>query len=196
MGTTQSFPTTILEHPMDPAFPKTILDLPTDVLFEIFVRLPHLKDVLACGRACRLFRQIIQSSTQLEYQIELEKAGMINNPRCKLTTSRRLKMLREREASWGGFNWKLRVPNVFIPSVLAPAEIHIVTSISVMLGFADENSEPGMRPGFKTTGFQAVTLPSGEDKDTSLGKVVDVGEEIFKFGTAAEEHDLLAYITL
>ena len=105
-------------------------------------------------------------------------------------------MLREREASWGGFNWKLRVPNVFIPSVLTSAEIHIVTSISVMLGFTDEDSEPGMGHGFKTMGFQAVALPSGEDEDASLGKVVDVGEEIFKFGTAAEEHDVRAYITL
>jgi len=173
-----------------------MLDLPMDVLTEIFAQLPHVSDVLASGQVCRLFHQIINSSTRLEYRIELEKAGMIDNPQCKLTTFTRLEMLRQREASWGGFNWKFRVPNVDIPTAQTSSEIHRVTSMSVMLGFIDSNSGPGMGGGFKTTGFQAITLPSAGDASSSEWEVVDVGEQIFEFGTAAEEHDLLAYTTL
>ena len=175
-----------------------ILDLPTDVLTEIFAQVPHLLDVLACELACRYFHQIIKDSTRLEYRIELGKSGMIDNPHCNLTTSTRLEMLRQREAAWGGFNWKIRIPHVDVPSTLIiSSPMQMVTSVSVMLGLVDLDS-PRMGGAFgKTTGFQAITLPSVLGEDVSLvWKMVDTGEEIFQFGAAAEEHDLLAYIAL
>jgi len=172
-----------------------ILDLPVETLGEIFSQLSRLRDLLACELVCSLFHGIIKNSTRLEYRIELERAGMIDNPQCKLTTVKRLEMLHQRERAWREFNWVLRVPNITVPST--SSEKHIVTATSVMLGVVDLDS-PSMGVGFKQTGFQAIDLPSvgPENMSRAWKTTMDVGEEIFEFGTAAEEHDLLAYITL
>lgn len=172
-----------------------VLDLPAETLGEIFFQLPQLRDLLACELVCSLFQEIIKSSTSLEYRVELARAGMIDNPQCNLTTLTRLELLRQRERAWGEFNWALRVPNITVPST--SSERHIVTQISAMLGVIDLDST-GLGGGFQTTGFQATTLPSVGQGNASQAwqMTADVGAEIFEFEAAAEEHDLLAFITL
>ena len=173
-----------------------VIDLPVESLREIFSQLPQIRDLLACELVCSLFQGIIKSSTSLEYRIELARAGMIDNPQCNLTTLTRLELLRQRERAWAEFDWALRVPNIAVPST--SSERHIVTQISAMLGVIGLDSAPGMRGGFQTTGFQAITLPSVGQVNASQARqtTADVGEEIFEFGTAAEEHDLLAFVML
>lgn len=164
-----------------------VLDLPLETLGEIFSQLSQLRDLLACELVCSLFHEIIASSTSLQYRIELARAGMIDNPQCKSTTLARLELLRQRERSWGEFIWALRVPNIAVPS--ASSKAHAITQISAMLGALDLHAG-GMGVGFKTTGSQAITLPS-VNVSQAWQTTADVD-----FGTAAEEHDLLAYSTL
>jgi DNA gyrase inhibitor GyrI len=55
-----------------------ILTLPTEILVEIFAGVPQITDILTCR--C-VFCNVIKTSIRLNYyRIELERAGMINNP--------------------------------------------------------------------------------------------------------------------
>lgn len=63
-----------------------ILTFPMEILVEIFSELLHITDLLACTRVCKTFHQTFKYSTRLEYRIELERAGMINNSHCNLPT--------------------------------------------------------------------------------------------------------------
>jgi len=164
-----------------------ILTLPTEILVEIFAGVPQITDILTCRRVCRVFCNVIKTSIRLNYRIELERAGMINNPhRCELSTIIRLEMLREREHSWRHFDYKFVTRNLEVPSTSSP--LYMATPSTVVLGWEE----------FETTGFQSIELPCTEGKVedvSSSWKTVDVGEKVFRFTTSIEEHDLLAYVT-
>jgi len=110
----------------------TILSLPTELLVENFKRVPHFTDILACGGVCHVFRNVIETSTCLNYRIELERAGMIDNPYCKLPTTTRLEMLHERERAWSFHDGKLIMGDLKVSSTASP--LYMVTPSVVVLG--------------------------------------------------------------
>jgi hypothetical protein len=166
-----------------------ILKFPPEILAEILAEIPCLPDLLACGLVCDYFHQVLKDSTRLQYRIELEKSGMVNNSFCTLPTTMRLKMLRERELAWSHFNWKFINNNITVP--LESSLIHAGASSVLVIGLQSVD----VPWGFGTKGFQSITLPSVDDEDLSVAwKTADVGEDILNFGLAIEEHDLLAYI--
>jgi F-box-like len=166
----------------------TILSLPTELLVEIFRRVPHFTDILACGGVCHVFRNVIETSNCLNYRIELERAGMIDNPYCKLSTTTRLEILRERERTWGHFDGKLIMRDLKVPSTVS--SMYMVTPSAVVLGLEESGEE------FEASGFQSIKLPCTEGEVWSAAwTAVNVGEQVLDFGTAIEEHDLLAYVT-
>lgn len=167
-----------------------VLEFPPETLVEIFAEVHYLVDLLACTRVCKDFQQVFKDSTRLQYRIELEKAGMINNPYCTLPTPARLKMLREREHAWSHLDWEFITKNIDVPLESSP--VHEVASGVAVLGLLDLDM---LEVGFGTRGFQSIELPSvaGEDLSTAW-KTVDLGENILGLGMAVEEHDLLAYV--
>jgi len=163
-------------------FGMAILTLPSEILIEIFAGVPRITDLLT---VCHVFHNTIKTSIRLNYWIELERAGMIDNPHCELSTTTKLEMLRERERSWGHFDWKFITNNLKVPST--SSLLYTVTPSAVILG---------LKQGFRTVGFQSIKLPCtvGEVAPTAW-KTVNVGEDVLAFGTSIEEHDLLAYVT-
>lgn len=51
-------------------------------------------------QVCRLFDTIYHSDSFLQYKIELFSAGMIDQPRCLLTASKKLSLLKSMEDGW------------------------------------------------------------------------------------------------
>lgn len=167
-----------------------VLEFPPEILVEIFAEIHCLIDLLSCTRVCKDFQQVFKESTRLQYQIELKKAGMVNNPHCTLPTPARLKMLREREHAWSHLDWEFITKNIDVPLESSP--VYEVASSVVVLGLLDLDV---LEAGYGTRGFQSIELPSvgGEGLSTAW-KTVDLGESILCLGMAVEEHDLLAYI--
>ena len=171
--------------------PMAILTFPMDILVEIFSEVPHITDLLACARVCKTFHQTFKYSTRLEYRIELERAGMINNTHCNLPTSMRLKMLRERERAWGHFDWGQIISDIQVP--FPSSSLCGVTSTAVMWGLLDTDT-----PGecINTRGFQSAQLSSTGGRDNSaVWNMANVGEDVLDFEAAIEENDLLVYVT-
>jgi hypothetical protein len=60
-------------------------------------------------QVCRRFRQIVTSSTEIHYKIELAIAGYQNGPAlCRTPLSERLRILRQTQKGWLGLNFQRR----------------------------------------------------------------------------------------
>jgi len=158
-------------------------NFPPEILVEIFSNL-RLKDLFACDGTCRVFHQLFTNSSYLKYGIELEKAGMIDNPYCQLPTPTKLEMLRERERVWSTFDWMF-IKTKKVPSTASQA--YDLSADELCLGIEGGAEE------FVTTGIQYLKLPStvGGEVTPISWRRVDFGENMLDFGSAAEEHDLL-----
>ncbi|KIM36248.1 hypothetical protein M413DRAFT_31841 [Hebeloma cylindrosporum] len=77
---------------------------------EVLCRL-SLVDLISCLSACKRLNELITSSTNLVYLMELEMAGMVDNPHCsyeKYPRNRRLDMLKEHNRRWETFDCQWR----------------------------------------------------------------------------------------
>ncbi|KIM37737.1 hypothetical protein M413DRAFT_30668 [Hebeloma cylindrosporum] len=160
-----------------------LLDFAAEILVEIFSNL-HLRDLFACYGTCHRFHQLFTNSSYLQYRIELQKAGMIDNPFCRLPTPKKVEMLRERERAWSNFDWKF-IKAKKVRSTASPT--HGLTANEIFLGMEGRKEE------FVTTGIQYLKLPSivGGAVTSASWTRLAFGEEILEFGSAAMEHDLL-----
>ena len=158
-------------------------DFPPEILVEIFSNL-RLRDLFACDGTCRVFHQLFTNSSSLKYGIELEKAGMIDNPYCQLPTPTKVKMLRERERAWNTFDWMF-IRTKKVPSNTSP--LYGLSADELFLGIESRAEE------FVTTGIQYLKLPStvGGEVTPISWRRVEFGENVLDVGSAAEEHDLL-----
>lgn len=160
------------------------LDLPDEVLIEILSYLDVI-DTYTCRQTCRTLYSIFSDSRKLQYFIELKIAGMQDNPYCKLSIADRLSALESRESSWKFASWSF-FTGIDVPSRWSG--VYDLTPSVYLLGKSSSDSE------FTTTGVQTIRLP---DQDSSLVEWTEFnfGMEIIDFGTAIEEHDLLACVS-
>ncbi|CAE6537402.1 unnamed protein product [Rhizoctonia solani] len=79
-----------------------LLALPSESIIRILALTEPL-DILRCGVVCRLLRQIIESSAELQYLIELGSFGYIPpvNPRLDLSYKDKISTLRQHQDKWG-----------------------------------------------------------------------------------------------
>ncbi|KDR74754.1 hypothetical protein GALMADRAFT_249638 [Galerina marginata CBS 339.88] len=162
-------------------------DLSTEVLVEIFSLL-FFTDLFTCKRTCGRFYAVISNSILLNYQIELQKAGMLDNPRCTLPLPIRLEMIRTRELAWASFDSKFTT-EVQVPS--HSLELYDVTAGALFL------AKKHLDERFVADGIQSVTLPSKlEDALSPEWKNFDLRTTILDFRPAVDEHDLLACLVL
>ncbi|KDR71525.1 hypothetical protein GALMADRAFT_281783 [Galerina marginata CBS 339.88] len=164
-----------------------ILGLSTEVLIEIFSSV-FFTDLLSCKRTCQTFFDVISNSIELNYQIELQKSSMQNNPACSLSLPSRLKMIKDRELAWASFDFK------FVTKVKVPSELFGVYDVSarvLLLGKESSNE------AFEPDGIQSVRLPSSDDENVSIEwKNLDLGATILDFRPSIEAHDLVACVVL
>ncbi|KAF8151345.1 hypothetical protein B0H34DRAFT_126378 [Crassisporium funariophilum] len=167
-----------------------LLDLPVEIIIAVLAQ-THPKSLSSTLKTCRKLHKIINESTLLNYIIEQEIAGILDNPYSSLSLSSRLELLRRRENAWATFKYD------FITRAKVPKRcsgVYDITPGVYMVGRASETEE------FVTSAIQSVRLPSAKPTNEEHGlKWWEIeagkGKEIIDFGTAIEEHDLAALVT-
>ncbi|KAG1834914.1 hypothetical protein DFJ58DRAFT_821238 [Suillus subalutaceus] len=105
----------------------TLILLPSELLIEI---LRHVdgQSISRCSSVCRKLNRVIDSSTELQYHIELALDCMLDGPRSTVTVAERLEQLRTLRRAWTLFEWKKEVQVPMHGGVFAktssPAGIH------------------------------------------------------------------------
>ncbi|KDR68971.1 hypothetical protein GALMADRAFT_145992 [Galerina marginata CBS 339.88] len=157
-------------------------DLPAELLFSVASYL-HFTDIYSLQRTCRSISQVIRSSSQLSYQIELEIAGMKDNPHCALPVTTRLDMLRARERAWASFEYS------FLSSLEVPHKssgLCDLTSGVYFMGKEDDDSV--------TRSVQALRLPHQVNSETEWD-IIQFNANIIHC-EASLENDILASVCL
>ncbi|KAJ7443212.1 hypothetical protein B0H11DRAFT_469874 [Mycena galericulata] len=160
-----------------------LLDLPSELILACLAQLPtdDIRTCLKCGNL--LLSEIILKSVSMRYRFEQERAGVEENPDRTPgpVISDRLMELLAIEANWLNFT---------------PVNTHTVTLDFQAAGIYDLASE------FYLVGDTAdpiISLCTGiKYIHTSAGSQwqrIDVGSPTLDFGTALEEHDLIAMVT-
>ena len=96
--------------------------LPVEVYIQFMENLDY-RSLLSCMLVCfhfilvrasciylsyqvsRLFRDLISGTASLQYIIELAAAGQRDEPLCKMSSTKRLEMLRHHQTSWKDMKW-------------------------------------------------------------------------------------------
>ncbi|KAJ6535754.1 hypothetical protein B0H19DRAFT_1271476 [Mycena capillaripes] len=162
------------------------LSLPSELILACLVNLPSadLDSCLKCRN--RLLRSIILNSVFLRYRRAQELAGVEENADrpLNLGISDRLACLRRREASWLTF---------------APRSRHTISTDFQTTGLYDLTSEiyfvgdtADPNTSLCTSLKYVYTSPGTE---ASQWHTINAGKPIVDFGTALEEHDLIAMVT-
>ncbi|TFK38347.1 hypothetical protein BDQ12DRAFT_723206 [Crucibulum laeve] len=84
---------------------KHLLDLPEDILHEILRNLDY-HALVRCRLLCKFVHHIIQTHSEFQYVIELEKGGMMDRDASGLPHSERLTRLRSQREAWHKLTWK------------------------------------------------------------------------------------------
>ncbi|KAF8589154.1 hypothetical protein K439DRAFT_1629060 [Ramaria rubella] len=79
--------------------------LPVELIIRVLRFLPF-KDIVICSGVSRQFREVIETSSTLEYILELGLCGLVESDPGNFTTAERLHRLREREYAWSTLTWK------------------------------------------------------------------------------------------
>ena len=159
-------------------------NLPLEILIEILCYLDVI-DSYICKQTCRLLCNVISDSMKLQYFTKVKIAGMQDNPHCKLSIADRLAALERRESCWRLANWSF-FTGIDVPSRWSG--VYDLTSGVYLLG----KSSPGLE--YVTAGVQTIKLPY-QDHSLVEWTEFNFGMDIIDFGSAIEEHDLLACVS-
>ncbi|KAJ7477338.1 hypothetical protein FB451DRAFT_1396331 [Mycena latifolia] len=162
------------------------LDLPSELILACITPL-HYKDLISClNTRNRLLYNIIVNSILVQYGLEQHLAHLEENPSQTedVVISDRLSDLRRREADWLNFT---------------PRSRHTLTVDFVTTGIYDLTSEIyllGDTPDQITSICTAIKyIFTSPEVDAAQWHRVDGGKPVIDFGTALEEHDLIAMVT-
>ncbi|KAL6299410.1 hypothetical protein BKA93DRAFT_829888 [Sparassis latifolia] len=167
------------------------LELPSELIVVILSFLP-LSDLVACRRTNKLLDSTIESSVVLQYLIELQVAGAVDNPSSSLPVSDRLRVLKARESAWE----QIECTNVTSIRVdFNPSSIYDLTGGVFLLG--ESLYEPFARTFRETDALRWLRLSraSGDKPTLSPWFKIDLEASILDVGLAVEEHDLIAVVT-
>ncbi|KAF8329212.1 hypothetical protein F5887DRAFT_1142549 [Amanita rubescens] len=161
---------------------STLLALPLDLREQILVQLDG-QDIRTCTLLSKEFNVFIRSSIVLQYLIACHAAGVVDNPRCKLSYAERYEALLKREEAW------YRFQPVFTETFDVQSErqfgIHRLSAGIYLLG---DNNRRDLR---------YCTLPSTPDEVPQWATIHGHGPKrdwngaIINVGMAIYEHDLI-----
>jgi hypothetical protein len=165
-----------------------LLNLPRELLVEILCFL-DLSDLISCKLTNRLLRDIVQTSVNIQYRMDLQFHGLTNNSACSLTIAERHTQLKARENAWEqletNFQHTIAVPH-------RPSSIYDMTAGVFLLGEAGDTQ-------FSTKSLMHLILPSlkdvGTDKITPEWSKTDPNMQVIDLAMGVEEHDLIAVVT-
>ncbi|KAJ7448780.1 hypothetical protein FB451DRAFT_1375279 [Mycena latifolia] len=166
--------------------PLQFVDLPAELILACLLNLPH-PDLVSCLKTGnRLLHDIIANSILVQYRVEQEKACVEENPAhmANSVVSDRLDDLRRREANWLNFTPRSRHS---VPIDFATSGVYDLGSDIYLVG-----DTPDQTTGLSTAIKYIHTSPGSEVPEWHR---VDAGKPFIDFGTAMEEHDLIAMVT-
>ncbi|KAJ7093422.1 hypothetical protein B0H15DRAFT_832283 [Mycena belliarum] len=168
------------------AAPLQLLDLPPELILACLVDLPYT-DLSSCLKTRnRLLYNIIANSVLIRYRLVQDKACVAeNSPRmADSSILDRLAALRRHEADWLNFT---------------PRSRHTLTIDFETSGVYDLTSDVylvGNTPDPITSLCTGIKyIHTSPDADAPRWQLVEAGKPIIDFGTALEEHDLIAMVT-
>ncbi|KAF7311194.1 hypothetical protein MKEN_01020900 [Mycena kentingensis (nom. inval.)] len=165
-----------------------LLDLPVESIHEALLYLP-LKGIHACLLTCGVLYELINNSTEIAYNIELELAGVDENP-CSpalsgLSVSDKLELLRERERRWLSLApAEHRVPRCVVP-IPGPTGAELYDLLDGGMLVTDWN------PDLPPSPIQYLPIPPAPGPDN--WKTLFSGKSVIEFAT--DGHDLLVVYT-
>lgn len=160
------------------------LNLPPELILACLADLPFSDlDCLRCGN--RLLRDIIDNSVLLRYRRKQERAGLEENLHIAsdLGLSDRLENLERREESW--LNFTPRSTHTITIDFPTPGLYDLTSDMYHVGATVDPNT------GLCTAVKSICTSPGFE----AQWRTINAGGPIIDFGTALEEHDLIAIVT-
>ncbi|KAJ7875446.1 hypothetical protein B0H13DRAFT_1009175 [Mycena leptocephala] len=161
------------------------LSLPPELILACLANLSFsdLDSCSQCGN--RLLRNIIDTSVLLRYRRRQDRAGLEENSyvASHLSISDRLENLQRREESW--LNFAPRLTHTITIDFPTPGLYDLTSDIYFVGDTADPNT------GLCTAVKAIHTSPGFETQ----WRTINAGRPIIDFGTALEEHDLIAIVT-
>ncbi|TFK90767.1 hypothetical protein K466DRAFT_583439 [Polyporus arcularius HHB13444] len=172
----------------------SFLDLSQEVIVHILSYL-HYNDLNVCRRLNKAFNRLIQSSTLLQYTMQLQLAGYEDNPDSPLVAADKLKLLRQQEAAWMRLDFD-KPATVRIP--FAPTNIYDLTDGILLLGestFGRNSLSPGGQAGADSIRWTKLSNLYGSTTAQDCWQTIEVGAHIADVGLAVKEHDLIVVAT-
>ncbi|KAF8145624.1 hypothetical protein K438DRAFT_2028646 [Mycena galopus ATCC 62051] len=162
------------------------LKLPSELILACLASLPFsdLDSCLQCGN--RLLRAIICESVFLRYRREQERAGVEENPQLapNLVLADRLWELQRRETNWLNFTPR------YTHNIALDFETTGLYELTSDMYFVADTPDPNTG---LCTGIKYIRTSPGSE--ASQWHTIDCEKSIIDFGTAVEEHDLIAMVT-
>ncbi|KAF8198209.1 hypothetical protein K438DRAFT_1824024 [Mycena galopus ATCC 62051] len=155
-------------------------DLPPEILLEILTVVDAETLIKSCPSVCRLWKDTIGISTELQLSIELWADGMVNGNSGGATSAERLKSLYQRRRAWLSLDWAAR--ETFPVEALSRA-YELVDGI-----FAQQSI------GFDSESFSTIWLPSARHSTAQTTTIGDIDMQPRDF-VLDPTQDLVAFVS-
>jgi hypothetical protein len=163
-----------------------LLDLPSELIVAILANIP-INDLASCIIACHALRHIVQNSVLLQYYIELHIAGAKDNDDFPANLAEKRAILHEHQRAWHSIKPKRRI---FIQIPFLASTIYDLTGGYYFLG------ESHQRTSRSTDAVRYLHLGPSSLGTHSQWMCVDLGKPIVDIAVCAQEHDLIALVTV
>ncbi|KAJ7876554.1 hypothetical protein B0H13DRAFT_2347589 [Mycena leptocephala] len=147
----------------------SLRDVPQEILLEILILVDAKTLIKSCSLVCRLWKDTIDSSTELRLSVELWADSMVPGDAGGSTLVDRLDALYKRRRAWLSLDWASR--DVF-PIEASSRAYELVDGIFAQLG------------GFDSDSFSTICLPSTRDLTTKTTLIGDLTMEARDFKTS------------
>ncbi|KII91517.1 hypothetical protein PLICRDRAFT_173354 [Plicaturopsis crispa FD-325 SS-3] len=168
--------------------PITLLSLPPELLVRI-ISLSTVIDTFTWQLTTRYLRDLVKGSSELQYRIAAYAAGVIDNPKSRLSHAERLERLKAREAAWSTLHVRGQTT---IAMNYMPSGIYDLTR---GVYFQGEEGPLGL-DGPQNLNLNYVVLPdslSAEGQPLSWLKMHS-DHHIIDLGLCLQEHGLVALV--
>ena len=156
---------------------------------EVLCRL-SLVDLISCLSTCKQLHELVSSSTNVIYLMELEMAGMVDNPHCsydKYPRSKRLEMLQEHNTRWEKLDCQWR-KDIWLP-------VRVTHPLAYASIVSSETHLLLLPPNDQNSNIHSTPLPDHPDIKVRWDQI-SFGKHIVQAKTALHEHDLLVCFTM
>ncbi|KAI5890017.1 uncharacterized protein SCHCODRAFT_02478678, partial [Schizophyllum commune H4-8] len=155
----------------------SLADLPDELIISVLLHL-RAEDLYRCMRLSKRIAGIIQGTARLRYHALLDLYGLEDNEECRADVNEKIESLLLREDAYLNFRYR------FEESTTSDGYPSIYDLSSGRFVMGNENGSMSVR---------SAKLPTEAGQRITWSEII-VGQFICDFGTAVEEHDLIAFV--